>query len=45
MPYPDEGIIDTGQYPTIEGYLANHHNLKKKLKEYRKVGGRIEIVV
>ena len=44
MPYPDEGIIDTGGYAGINDYLAEHHNLKKKLREYQKVGGRIEIV-
>ena len=35
MPYPDEGIIDTRGYTTINDYLANHHNLKKNLKEYQ----------
>ena len=44
MPYPDESIIDIRGYTTIEDYIADHHNLKKKLKEYQKVGGRIEIV-
>lgn len=44
MPYPDEGIIDSSGYTTIKDYLANHRNLKKKLKKYQKVGGRIEII-
>jgi hypothetical protein len=44
MPYPDESIIDTGRYTTIDGYLADHHNLKKKLKGYQKIGGRVDIV-
>ncbi len=43
LPYPDEGIIDTKRYTTIHDYLADHHNLKKKLKEYQKVGGMVEI--
>jgi hypothetical protein len=44
MPYPDESIIDTRGYTTIDDYFAEHHNLKKKLKEYQKIGGRVEIV-
>ncbi len=44
MPYPDESIIDTKGYATIEGYLADHHNLKKKLKGYQKIGGRVDVV-
>jgi hypothetical protein len=44
MPYPDESIIDTRGYTTIDDYIADHHNLKKKLKEYQKIGGRVEIV-
>lgn len=44
MPYPDEGIIDTGKFVTIHDYLADHHNLQKKLKGYQKIGGRIEII-
>lgn len=44
IPYPDEGIIETGGYATIHDYLAEHRNLKKKLKEYHKVSGRVEIV-
>ncbi|MFO7922457.1 MAG: hypothetical protein R6U58_02045 [Bacteroidales bacterium] len=43
MPYPDEGIIDTTGYTTIDDYLAVHKNLKKKLKKYQKIGGRVEI--
>jgi hypothetical protein len=43
MPYPDESIIETSGYATIDDYLADHHNLKKKLKEYQKIGGRVEI--
>jgi hypothetical protein len=43
MPYPDEGIIDTRGYTTIHDYLADHHNLRKKIKEYQKIGGRVEI--
>ena len=45
MPYPDESIIDTRGYTTIDDYLAAHHNLKKKLKEYQKIGGRVEIAI
>lgn len=44
MPYPDEGIIDTRGYTTINDYLADHHNLKKKLKEYQNIGGRVDII-
>lgn len=44
MPYPDEGIIDTKGYTTIQDYLADHHNLKKKMKEYQKIGGMVEII-
>ena len=44
MPYPDEGVIETRGYTTIHDYLSDHHNLKKKLKEYQKVGGRVEII-
>ena len=44
MPYPDEGIIDTRGYTTINDYLADHHNLRKKLKGYQKIGGRVEII-
>ena len=44
MPYTDEGIIDTRRYTTINDYLADHHNLKKKLKEYQKIGGRVDII-
>lgn len=43
MPYVDEGIIDTGKYNTLHDYLEHHHNLRKKLKEFQKVGGRIEV--
>lgn len=44
MPYTDESIIDTTGYTTIEDYLAAHKNLKKKLKKYRNIGGRVEII-
>lgn len=44
MPYPDESIIDISRYTTIDDYMADHHNLKKKLKEYEKIGGRIEVM-
>lgn len=44
MPYTDESIIDTSGYITIDDYLAEHHNLKKKLKDYQKIGGRIEVL-
>ena len=44
MPYPDEGIIETSRYKTIHDYLSDHHNLQKKLKEYQKIGGRVEII-
>ena len=44
MPYPDEGVIDTGEYTSVNDYLAVHHNLKKKLRVYQKVGGRVDIV-
>ena len=44
MPYPDEGIIDTRGYTTINDYLSDHNNLKKKLKEYQKIGGRVGII-
>jgi hypothetical protein len=44
MPYTDESIIDTSGYKTIDDYLAEHHNLKKKLKDYHKIGGRIEVL-
>lgn len=44
MPYTDEGIIDTSGYSTIHDYLSNHRNLKKKLKSYQKVGGRIDVI-
>mgnify|MGYP001311028604 CR=1 FL=1 len=44
MPYTDESIIDTRGYTTIDDYLAEHHNLKKKLKDYQKIGGRIEVL-
>jgi len=44
MPYTDESIINTKGYTTIDDYLADHHNLKKKLKGYQKIGGRVDIV-
>jgi hypothetical protein len=44
MPYPDEGIIDITGYVTINDYQALHHNLKKKLNNYQKIGGRVDIV-
>jgi hypothetical protein len=44
MPYTDEGIIDTRGYSTIHDYLGDHRNLKKKLKSYQKVGGRIDVI-
>lgn len=44
MPYTDEGIIDTSRYATINDYLAEHRNLKRKLKSYQKVGGRIDVI-
>jgi len=43
MPYVDEGIIDTDKYKTLHNYLEQHHNLMKKMKEYQKVGGRIDV--
>lgn len=44
MPYTDEGIIDTSGYSTIHDYRVKHRNLKKKLKSYQKVGGRIDVI-
>ena len=44
MPYTDESIINTRGYSTIDDYLADHHNLKKKLKGYQKIGGRVDII-
>lgn len=44
MPYTDESIIDTRGYTTIDDYLTEHHNLKKKLKDYQKIGGRVEVL-
>lgn len=44
MPYTDEGIIDTSGYSSIDDYLSEHRNLKRKLKAYQKVGGRIDII-
>jgi len=44
MPYTDEGIIVTKDYTTIHDYLAIHRNLKKKLKAFQKIGGRIDVI-
>jgi hypothetical protein len=44
MPYVDEGIIDTGSYKTLQDYLEQHRNLKKKLKEYQKTGGIVDVL-
>jgi hypothetical protein len=43
IPYPDDGLVDTAEYDTIDDYLKNHRNLKKKLKEYSKHGGVVEL--
>ena len=44
MTYPDEGIIHTGNYKTHQDYYSEHRSLKRKLQEYRKVKGRIDII-
>jgi len=42
--YPDNGIIETKGYSDINHYLASHKNLKKKLRHYKKYGGKVEII-
>lgn len=44
IPYSDEGIVDNSQYNSIEDYLRQHKNLKKKFRAYRNQGGRIDII-
>ena len=42
--YPDNGIIETKGYSDIQDYRGSHKNLKKKLRHYKKYGGRVEII-
>jgi hypothetical protein len=44
LPYVDEGIVFADAYNTTEDYIAQHKNIRKKIKKYRKTGGIIDIV-
>lgn len=44
LQYPDNGIIETRGFKSIQDYLSLHKNLKKKLRHYSKNGGRVDVV-
>ena len=43
VPYPDEGIVNTTGFTSIDDYLHQHKNLKKKFRHYKNHGGRVDI--
>jgi len=44
FPYVDEGTVDVSGMETVQDYIAEHSNLKRKIRTFTNKGGTIEIL-
>ncbi len=43
FPYVDEGTVDVSGMETVQDYIAEHSNLKRKIRSFKNKGGTIEV--
>jgi hypothetical protein len=44
FPYVDEGMVDVSGMNSVQDYIQEHRNLKKKIRSFRNKGGNLETV-
>jgi hypothetical protein len=44
LPFSDYGILDLYEFPTVESYLKQYKNLRKKINKFGNKGGYVKVV-